>query len=219
MEIINIKDIKAVIFDMDGTMIDNMSIHKEAWKEFCSRKGINLSDTDFKQKISGLKNDQIFINLFGNKLSESQIAEYASDKESVYRELYKPKIKEVPGLTDIILKIKKLNIKLAIATTAPKENRDFVLKELHLENYFDVILGEEDVKKGKPDPEIYLKTAKLLNINPNACLVFEDSPAGLQSGKGAGMKVVGLTTSHSKNDLTGADLIVEDFSKLKLINK
>ena len=216
METINTKDIEAVIFDMDGTMIDNMSTHKEAWKEFCSRKGINLSDADFKQKISGFKNDQIFINLFGYNLSENQIAEYANDKESVYRELYKPKIKEVPGLTDMILKIKKLSIKLAIATTAPKANRDFALRELHLENYFDVILGEEDVKKGKPDPEIYLKTAELLNIGPKACLVFEDSPAGLQSGKGAGMKVVGLATSHSNEDLSGADLIVEDFSKLEL---
>lgn len=212
----NTKGIEAVIFDMDGTMIDNMSTHKKAWKEFCLRKSINLSDADFKEKISGFKNDQIFINLFGDNLSENQIAEYADVKESVYRELYKPKIKEVLGLTDIILKIKKLNIKLAIATTAPKANRDFVLRELHLENYFDVILGEEDVKKGKPDPEIYLKTAGLLGVIPGECLVFEDSPVGIKSSKSAGMKVIGLITSHSKEDLPEADLIVEDFSKLEL---
>lgn len=217
MKIINIKNIRAVIFDMDGTMIDNMSTHKEAWKEFCSRKCISLSDADFKKKVSGFKNDQIFINLFGNNLSESQIAKYADEKESVYRELYKSKIKEVSGLKDTLLKIKRLSIKLAIATTAPKANRDFTLRELHLNNYFDVILGEEDVKKGKPDPEIYLETAKLLNIKPNSCLVFEDSPAGLQSGKDAGMKVVALTTSHSKEELLDADLIVENFSKLDLI--
>jgi len=197
-------------------MINNMSTHKKAWKEFCFRKGFILSDDDFKQKISGFKNDQIFLNLFGDNLSQSEITEYADEKESVYRELYKPIIKETSGLTEIIQKIKKLNIKLAIATTAPKANRDFVLKELHLENYFDIILWEEDVKKWKPDPEIYLKTAELLDVRPWECLVFEDSPAGLQSGKSAGMKVIWLTTSHSIEDLLSADLIIEDFSKLEI---
>lgn len=216
METINIKDIEAVIFDMDGTMIDNMHSHEEAWKEFCLHRGIVLSNIDFKQKISGFKNEQIIMNLFGYSLAPTQIAEYASDKESIYREIYKPKIKEVLGLTDLIIKIKKLNIRIAIATTAPKANRIFALKELHLENFFDVILGEEDVKNGKPNPEIYIKTAKLLNVIPKACLVFEDSPVGLQAGKGAGMNVVGLTTSHSKDELALADLIIENFLDLKL---
>lgn len=218
MKTISIKKIKAVIFDMDGTMINNTAAHKEAWKEFCSRNDIKLSDSDYNKKIAGLKNDQILANLFGKGLTANQIKSYANYKESVYRELYKPKLEEVPGLTEIILKLKKLDIKLAIATTAPKENREFALRKLGLKSYFDIILGEENVKKGKPDPEIYIKTAKILDVNPTSCIVFEDSPAGLKSGKDAGMKVVALTTSHSKKELTGADLIIENFSKLEFVN-
>lgn len=216
MQLIDTINIEAVIFDIDGTMVDNMPTHKEAWREFCTRKGIVLSDADFKQKVSGFKNDQIFVNLFGKNISKKDVDIYAEEKESVYRELYRQKITEVSGLTELIQKIKDLKIRLAIATTAPLKNRTFILKELHLDNAFEVILGEEDVKKGKPDPEIYLKTAELLKVKPEYCLVFEDSPPGVESGKRAGMKVVGITTSHSKKDLSNADWVVQDFSELKL---
>ena len=198
-------------------MIDNMSAHREAWREFCSRRGLNLTDAEFKQKISGRRNDQIIPSLFGANLSLEQITAYANEKESVYRELYKPKIKPVPGLLETFSQIKRLHIKLAMATAASKENCDFSLAALGLNNYFDVILGETDVKMGKPDPEIYLQTAARLNVGPDSCLVFEDSPAGVQSGKNAGMKVVGITTSHTEAELAKADLTVKNFSELELI--
>ena len=113
--------------------------------------------------------------------------------------------------------IKKRDKKLAIATTAPKENREFVLNALGLEEYFEVILGEEDVQKGKPDPEIYLKTAELLGVAPDSCIVFEDSPVGVASAKNAGMTVVGITTTHSEDELEKADIIVQNFTELKLV--
>ena len=187
-----------------------MPIHKHAWREFCARKNIVLTDDDFRNKVSGLRNDQICKNLFGDDISDEDIEAYAAEKEAVYREIYKPYIKEVPGLTNVLERLKEKNLKLAIATTAPKENRKFVLEALNMQDSFDIILGEEDVQKGKPNPEIYLKTAGLLKVDPTTCLVFEDSPVGVASAKNAGMTVVGITTSHSAEELKGADIIIEE---------
>ena len=194
-----------------------MPIHKHAWREFCARKNIVLTDDDFRNKVSGLRNDQICKNLFGYDISDEDIEAYAAEKEAVYREIYKPYIKEVPGLTNVLERLKEKNLKLAIATTAPKENRKFVLEALNMQDSFDIILGEEDVQKGKPNPEIYLKTAGLLKVDPTTCLVFEDSPVGVASAKNAGMTVVGITTSHSAEELKDADIIIEDFTELELV--
>ena len=217
MNTLDITHCQAIIFDIDGTMIDNMPIHKHAWREFCARKNIVLTDDDFRNKVSGLRNDQICKNLFGDDISDEDIEAYAAEKEAVYREIYKPYIKEVPGLTNVLERLKEKNLKLAIATTAPKENRKFVLEALNMQDSFDIILGEEDVQKGKPNPEIYLKTAGLLKVDPTTCLVFEDSPVGVASAKNAGMTVVGITTSHSAEELKGADIIIEDFTELELV--
>jgi len=217
MKTLNISHLHAAIFDIDGTMIDNMPFHKKAWKEFCARKGIDLTDDDFKQKVSGLRNDQICKNLFGEDITDVDIEAYADEKESVYREIYKPHIKEVPGLTNVIEELQAKKCKLAIATTAPKDNRTFVLDALQMQELFQVILGEEDVSKGKPDPEIYLKTAELLHVDPTTCVVFEDSPVGVASAKHAGMIVVGITTSHSAKELRDADIIIANFTELELL--
>lgn len=211
---INFSQYKAAIFDMDGTMIRNMSHHKKAWQEFLQRHGVHLSDEEFQQKISGKKNDAIFELVFGKRLSDDELARYADEKESIYRELYKTDIEEVEGLTDFISKLQRLGIKTAIATTAPKSNRDFALDALSLDGKFEVILGDEHVSNGKPHPEIYLETAKLLDVEPKDCVVLEDSPPGIRSGEAAGMTVIALQTSHDASDLSEADYLVSDFTEL-----
>ncbi|HEX8974540.1 MAG TPA: HAD family phosphatase [Patescibacteria group bacterium] len=216
MAIIDFKKFKAVIFDMDGTMIDNMSFHRSAWKEFCSRKGIELTDEDFKKKIAGFNNKQIFENIFERQLPKDEIDELADRKESVYRELYAPHIVEVSGLKDILKIISELGIKQAIATTAVRLNRKFTLDALGIEKYFSVIVGDEDVEKGKPHPEIYLKTAEKLDVKPEECLVFEDSHAGVAAAKAAGMQVVAVLTSHTREELNGADYFIRNFSEIEI---
>lgn len=211
---LDISKYKAAIFDMDGTMIRNMSHHKKAWQEFLSRHGVHLSDEEFHAKISGKKNDAIFEIVFGRQLSQNESEKYTAEKELLYRELYKNDIEEVEGLTDFIAKLHNLGLKTAIATTAPKPNREFALKSLDLRGKFEVILGDEHVSNGKPHPEIYLKAAKKLGIKPEDCVVLEDSPPGIQSAKSAGMTVVGILTSHSKNDLSEADYLVHNFTEL-----
>lgn len=210
---------KAVIFDMDGTMINNMPYHKKAWKEFFNKHGLSFTDEVFSKKISGKKNDQIFEFVFERKLTPEELEKYTEEKEALYRELYKPEIQEIRGLTELIRQLHNKNIKIAIATTAPEKNRTFGLEALHLTQTFDVILGDEHVTHGKPDPEIYLETAKRLRIDPASCLVFEDSPPGVNAGKNAGMTVVGIVTSHSKDELQRADYIINDFTEIELQEK
>ena len=214
---IDLSQFKAAIFDMDGTMINNMNYHKLAWQAFLKRHGIELSEEEFKHKISGKKNNQIFEIVFGRKLGEDEELQYTEEKEGLYRELFKPDIKEIAGLTSIITKLHNRGIRTAIATTAPAKNRDFALRELGLEGKFEVILGDEHVSQGKPHPEIYLETAKKLGVSPHECLVFEDSPPGVESGKNAGMTVVGILSSHSPEEISKADYVVGDFTQLTLL--
>lgn len=207
----------AAIFDMDGTMINNMLYHKKAWMEFAKRHGLEITEKEFKEKFSGKKNDKLFEMIFNKKLTEEEQRTYAEEKEGIYRELYVPHIKEVPGLFEILQVLKKNRKKLAIATTAPEKNRVFGLKALNLTGTFPIILGDEHVSKGKPDPEIYLETAKKLNVEPSRCLVFEDTPPGVQAGKNAGMTVIGIMTTHSKEENNMADYLVNDFGQVQFI--
>ena len=146
---------------------------------------------------------------------KEEINSHAEKKEQLYRELYAPHIQEVRGLTEILQLLKSHNKKIAIATTAPKKNRDFGLEALGMSDIFSVVLGEEDITRGKPHPEIYLETAKRLGVTPDRCLVFEDSPPGVASGKSAGMTVVGLLTTHSEEELKDANYQVRDFTAVK----
>ncbi len=199
---------------MDGTMINNMPYHKKAWKEFLKRHAISFTDDEFQKKISGKKNDEIFRIVFKRELTAEENMKYTEEKEDIYRELYTLDIREINGLSDIIAQLQSKGVTLAIATTAPEKNRQFGLHALGLENKFTVILGDEHVSKGKPDPEIYVQTAKMLNINPENCLVFEDSPPGVAAGKHAGMRVVAILSTHTKEQLHEADYFVHNYTEI-----
>jgi beta-phosphoglucomutase family hydrolase len=213
---LDISGIEAVIFDMNGTMIDDMGFHKKAWREYFKSIGVELTDEDFKWKISGANNAKIFENILGHKLTPEEVKKYGNEKEAFYRKIYAPYIKEVPGLKDLINIFKSKNLKVAIATTAIEPNRKFVLDALGLENEFDVILGDEQVTNGKPNPEIYLETAKKLEVDVSKCSVFEDTTPGVEAGKNAGMKVVGVLTTHTKEDLKDADYLIKDFTEIQI---
>jgi beta-phosphoglucomutase family hydrolase len=216
MKLLDLTEIKAAIFDLNGTIIDDMVFHRKAWIEFCKRHGIKLTEEEFLAKFSGKNNKEILPALFQKELSDEKIQGLANEKEAIYREIYTPFIKEVPGCESLINKLKSRSLRLAVATTAVKDNRDFVLKALDLEKNFELIMGDEHVSKGKPDPEIYLTTANKLDINPSLCVVFEDTPSGVKAGKAAGMKVVGILTTHSEEDLSAADIQVKDYNQIEL---
>ena len=203
----------AFIFDMDGVLVDSNPTHKIALKQFCEEHGHNLTEQDLREKIYGRTNRDWLLNLFGD-LSEETIRQYADEKEALFRKLYTD-IKLVNGLLSFLEKLDRLKISRAIATSAPRANVDFTLEKTRTERYFNTILDDSFVTEGKPNPQIYLKSAKALGFPPDKCIVFEDSLAGVKAGKNAGCKVVGVTTTHSRPELEGTDFIIDDLVGLE----
>ena len=204
----------AAIFDMDGTMVNNMSQHQRAWEMFLKRYNMTLTDEEFHLKVSGRKNAQIFEEVFGETLSSKTVQAFADEKEAIYREVYAPDIREIDGLARIVEILRKRGLRIAVATTAPVKNREFVLDALGMKEKFEVIIGDEHVSHGKPNPEIYLSTARKLGVSPNQCIVFEDSPPGVEAGKNAGMVVVGVLSSQTPASLKLADYLINDYTEL-----
>lgn len=200
------------IFDMDGVLVDSNPTHKIALKRFCKQHGYDLSETDLKEKIYGRTNRDWLLNLFG-QLDDDTIRRYAEEKEGLFRSLYHD-IKPLNGLISFLETLDGLKISRAIATSAPRANVDFTLEKTGMGRYFTTILDDSFVTEGKPHPQIYLKSAKALGLDPANCIVFEDSLSGVQAGKRAGSKVVGITTTHIPAELAAADYIVDDFAGL-----
>ena len=198
---------------MDGVIVDSNPYHKIALKQFCKKYGKDLSEEELREKIYGRRNQDWLASIFGS-LDDDKMRKYADEKEELFRKVYEKDIKPLPGLKEFLDKLKRANIPAAIATSAPRSNVDFTLAKTELGQYFNTILDDSFVEQGKPHPDIYLKTAAALKHDPRRCIVFEDSLAGVQSGKNAGCKVVGLSTTHSAAELQGTDLVIEDFKAL-----
>ena len=205
----------AIIFDMDGVIVDSNPYHKIALQQFAREHGHELTEQLLKEKVYGRTNKQWILNLFGS-LPEAKINQYAQEKEALYRELYKNDIKPVKGLVTFLDLLEKNNIPKAIGTSAPGVNVDFSLDDTNLRKYFSIILDDTFVTEGKPNPEIYIKVAKALNLPNSQCIVIEDSLSGVTAGKRAGSKVIGITTTHTAEELHEADLIINDFDELSI---
>jgi beta-phosphoglucomutase len=203
----------AFLFDMDGVIIDSNPFHKIALKQFCKKYGHDLTEDQLREKIYGRTNKDWIVNVFG-KIDQETLRKYADEKEALFREIYANDIKPVDGLIEFLKRMDFQKIPRAIATSAPRENVDFTLAKTRTGQYFQTILDESFVSKGKPDPEIYIKSAAALNFDPKDCIVFEDSLSGVKSGKAAGCKVVGITTTHTAEELHETDMIIENFYDL-----
>jgi beta-phosphoglucomutase len=205
---------KAVIFDLDGTLLDNNAFHLQSWKQYLERIHREMSDEEYNEKINGRTNRDVVKYLYGDDLSDDEIWKYTMEKEAIYRELYKPHIAPVDGLTELLELLHTNNIPMAIATSGVKVNIDFMFDNVPIRQYFNKVVDSSYITKGKPDPEIFIKTASFLNTEPQHCLVFEDAVVGVKAAKGAGMKVVAVLTTHDKEELSSADMIVKDYTEL-----
>lgn len=206
----------ALIFDMDGVIVDSNPFHKKAWQQFCADHSCKLSDEDMERYIYGKTNADALKHVFG-ELTPAEEDEYTRQKEGLYRSLSKPYLAIVSGLSEFLAQARANNIPMAVGTSAPPENVDFVLDGLTIRHYFQVIVDATMVKHGKPDPEVYLTTAKKLGVSPSDCIVFEDSLSGIKAGKSAGMKVIGITTTHTKAELAPlCDGVIKDFTEATL---
>lgn len=208
----------AILFDMDGVIVDTNPAHKIAILQFCATYNKKLSDEELSKYIWGRTNKEWIRHLFGEAISDAQLKAYADEKESLFRKIYEPDVRLLSGLKEFLDLLERNNIPKAVGTSAPPENVDFIFRHTGLKKYFDTVLDERSVTIGKPNPEIYLKAASALNIDPADCMVIEDSLSGIQAGKRAGCKVIGITTTHSDAELSqaGADLTAPDFTTLSL---
>lgn len=209
------RGIRAAIFDMDGVIVDNMAFHKNAWELFFQKYRPPMELAEFMTQF-GRTNRDLFEVLFGRKITPLEESRWGEEKEALYREAYAPFVEPVNGFIGFLKKLKDFRVKTAVATSAPRINLDFVLERIPIAEYFDVLADSSWVSRGKPDPEIYLKVAAALECPPPECVVFEDSFAGIESGKNAGMPVVALATTNTPEALRpfAPDLIIRDFTEM-----
>ncbi len=203
----------AVIFDMDGVLVDSNPFHRQAIGMFCKQHGFSLSEEELRVKVYGRTNKEWITTLFGT-LSDEKLARYAEEKESLFRQLFAKHLEPVKGLIDFLEQLKKEEISCAIATSAPPANVDFILSRIPIRGNFNAILDDRSITHSKPHPEIYLKAAGILGMLPADCVVIEDSLSGVASAKAAGCRVIGITTTHAAHELSEADLVITDFTGL-----
>ncbi|TFW33054.1 HAD family hydrolase [Massilia horti] len=210
---------RAFIFDMDGTIVDNMAYHTRSWIEFFQRRGKAIDADEFFRTTAGRQGKEIIRSHFGAELQDDEVTVLNHEKEAVYRELYEPYRKTVAGFDELIALARQRDIALAVATAAPPANIDFTLDGLDLRRHFDAIVGAADVPRGKPNPDVFLKAAERVNTLPENCIVFEDAPLGVEAARRAGMRAVVLTTTlpaEAFADFDNVVKIVSDFSELRI---
>jgi len=202
-------EIRAFIFDMDGVIVDSNPLHRVSWEEYNRRYGILTTD-EMQQWMYGKRNDEIVRGFFGEHLGEDEIAQHGAAKEALYRTLMEPQIESalVPGIHQFLERHN--NLPMAVGTNAEPANVDFVLRNGGLREHFRAVVDGHQVHNAKPHPEVYLRAADLLDVAPEFCVVFEDSSTGVEAGLAAGMRVVGIRTTHE--ELPGVSLMIRDFN-------
>jgi beta-phosphoglucomutase len=205
---------KGVIFDLDGVLIDTGEFHKQSWYDLAQKQGFDISDEIFYSTF-GMQNYQIIPILAGRNLPAEDIERLSEWKERRYRELAAGKLSLLAGAETLIDDLKHKGFPLAIGTSTPQVNVTFILEQIPALNCFDAFVTGEEVTKGKPQPDTFLRAAEKLSRAPNRCVVVEDAVQGVEAGKAAGMAVVAVTTTRRREDLKQADLIVDSLTQLK----
>lgn len=205
---------KAFIFDMDGTMVDNMSWHCKAWVEFFRDEGVDVAEEEF-MRLAGKTTKELITTFIGRPVTDEECRQFAAQKEFLYRYMYRPHLKPVPGLRQFIRDARAKGIKIAVATAADPKNIEFTLTLLKVKDLLDAVAGASEVKHGKPEPDIFLLAASKLGVDPSDCIVFEDAEMGLEAARRAGMPAVAMVTGHTREQLqamSGATWVAEDFN-------
>lgn len=206
---------KAVIFDMDGVLVDNSNIHLESFIIFCKKHQIEMS-AEILAPYFGMGNEEIIPGVFGRTMSEDEINELAEEKEAIYREIFSDRIKPLNGLVQKLEELKERGIKIAVGSSGMEKNVNFVLEKCGIRLFFDAIANGDMISNAKPNPEVFLLAAKLLDVAPEDCIVFEDSFAGVKAARSAGMKVITLTTTYARELHKDYDQIIDDFTQINV---
>lgn len=206
--------VKAFIFDMDGTMVDNMAWHCKTWVELFRDEGVTVEAEEF-MRLAGKTTPELVKTFIGREVTEAEIKRLGDQKEFLYRCMYRPHIKPVKGLRALLRDARAHGIKVGVATAALPKNIEFTLTSIGVMQDLDAVVGAAEVKHGKPEPDLFLLVAQRLGVDPAACVVFEDAEMGFEAAHRAGMRAVALTTGHTREQLSamrGVTLVAEDFS-------
>jgi beta-phosphoglucomutase family hydrolase len=208
--------IRAVIFDLDGVIVESENAHIEAEKQTFLKYGVRISAEEL-HKYTGTTAKMMFTELIRKYKLNTTFEEISGQKEEIFFELLKEDAEPTKGIITLLGKLKSKRIRLAIGSSSTKKQIEYVLNKLEIAHIFDSVVGAEDIVNSKPDPEIFLKAAAELNANPSECLVVEDSGLGVEAAKRAHMKCIGYRNPNSGNqDLSKADIMTDDFSKLDI---
>ena len=200
--------LEAVLWDLDGVIADTADYHYQAWVDIFGEKGVSFTREDF-MRLFGQRHDTIIRFGLGDNISREEFNAITRKKQEDYRRRVADNIRPLPGAIELIKSLKEQGVKSAIASSAPLENIEIIIRGLHIEDCFDTIVCGMEVAEGKPSPQIFLLAAKKLGVPAGNCSVIEDAIAGVAAAKRAGMKCVAVTNSHPKNSLKKADLIVD----------
>jgi beta-phosphoglucomutase family hydrolase len=209
---------KAFLFDLNGTMINDMPYHVKAWHRIVTNLGSTLSIEQVKQECYG-KNEEVLERIFPGRFTEEEKTAIGLEKEKQYRVEFKPHLKLIKGLDHLLKKTYERGIKMAIGSAAIAPNIDFVLDGLQIRKYFEAIVGADDVTHSKPNPETFTKCAELLGIDYKDCLVFEDAPKGVEAAQNAGMDCVVINSLHLPEEFEkykNVVLFAEDFEGMEI---
>ncbi|MEL6392891.1 MAG: HAD family phosphatase [Bacteroidota bacterium] len=208
----------ALLFDLDGTLVDNMMIHHRAWQKLLLELGLDYSLERVKAEIHGV-NMEILERLFGDRFTPEERQQLADQKEAAYRDIFANQMAAVPGALAFIQRAEALGLPIAIATAAPPENAEFVLDGLDLRRSVTALVHSEMVAHGKPNPEVIQKAADAIGVPLSQCLYFEDSVTGAKTGENGGVPTIVITTTHQPEEFEGIKGIISfqpDFTKLWL---
>jgi len=207
----------AVIWDVDGTLVDTAELHFAAWAKLAAEMGRPFSRSDFAATF-GRRNPEIIHILFGQKYSDAEIAQIGETKENYYRAAAEKGVKLLPGVRELLDGLHARGVKQAVGSSAPRGNLDLILRITDSRQYFAAIVGMEDTTRGKPDPQVFLVAAQKLGVPPRRCVVLEDAVAGVEAAKAGGMKCVAVTfVGHhppEKLAAAGADRVVKSFTEI-----
>ena len=208
---------KSFLLDLNGTMVNDMPYHIAAWHAIVNQLGAPLSIEDVKHQCYG-KNDELLERVFPGRFTMEEKLKLGADKEAVYRVEFKPHLKLIPGLDIFLAKAHQQKIKMAIGSAAITSNIDFVLDNTNTRKYFEAIVSADHVKQSKPHPETFIKCANDLKVAPSECIVFEDTPKGVECAQNANMKAIVILTGHKKDEFKSFQNILhfmDDYSSLK----
>lgn len=205
---------KAVIFDMDGVICHTNPYHSIAFRAFFEKRGVNPSDAEFAVHMFGKSNSYILQHFLGRKVEGEEFIAMENEKEGLFREIYAEHVETIPNYMEFLNDLHANDFLTGVATSAPKANLELIKNKVGFGPMMGSILASEDVSKHKPDPEVYLTSAKNLGVTADQCVVFEDSFSGVSAAINAKMKVVGVLSSHSKKELPPCDAYINEYSEI-----